>query len=139
MVSLKGETESPARGWSPRHVPILIIDDDFAIRRTLAQVLIEEGHEVVSAANGREALGLLTDASIRPGLIILDLWMPSMDGLEFRKVQQSLGRSSDIPVLVMTASRFLPRELPSLGLVHVLQKPLHVDELLMKIAELTSL
>lgn len=68
-----------------------------------------------------------------------DLWMPSMDGLEFRRVQQSLARSSDIPVLVMTASRFLPRELPKLGLVHVLKKPLHVNELLMKIADLTLL
>ena len=139
MVSLRGDAEPPARRWSPRRVPIMIVDDDFAIRRTLAEVLSEEGHQVICAANGREALGLLAEGSIRPGLIILDLWMPHMDGIEFRRIQQSLTRWSEVPILVITASRLLPRELPKLGLEHVLRKPLQLHELLAKVTDLTSL
>jgi CheY-like chemotaxis protein len=61
-----------------------------------------------------------------------------MNGLEFRELQRGYARWADIPVLVITASRLLPRELPSLGLTHVLQKPLHLDQLLTKTEQLTS-
>ena len=130
MVALKvqGDTPHPVGRSTP--APILVIDDDFAIRRTIAEVLSDEGYDVRCAADGREALSMLAEPGPRPGLIILDLWMPSMDGLEFRALQKSFARLSDIPVLVVTASRFLPRELPDLGLTHVLRKPLHLADLL---------
>jgi DNA-binding response OmpR family regulator len=137
VVSLKAELHGgPPTPW-PRRAPILLIEDDFAIRRTLAQVLTEEGYDVRCAANGREALVLLADRAGRPGLIILDLWMPSMNGLEFRRLQQGLAEWAEIPVVVITASRLLPRELSALGLDHVLRKPLDLDQLLAKVTELT--
>jgi CheY-like chemotaxis protein len=123
----------PARGGS-----ILLVEDDFAIRRSIAELLTEEGYEVTCAANGREALSLVGEHAARPHLIILDLWMPSMDGLEFRRVQKSLGSVADVPVLVMTASRPLPGELGPLGLAHVLRKPVHLDDLLRNVALLIS-
>jgi len=121
-----------------RGASILLIEDDFAIRRSIAELLSEEGYDVTSAANGREALAVLADPGARPHLIILDLLMPTMNGIEFRIAQTSLARLADVPVLVITASRFLPRELEPLGLPHVLRKPLHLEELLQNVATLTS-
>lgn len=132
------DTDSPRPARTSRPTSILIVEDDFAIRRTLAHILTEEGHDVRSAANGREGLQLLMETPGRTGLIILDLWMPSMDGLEFRALQKSLAVWEHIPVLVITASRFLPHELEPLGLTHVLRKPLNLDDVLAKITELTS-
>jgi CheY-like chemotaxis protein len=119
-------------------VPILIVEDDFAIRRTLADLLVDEGYDVTCAADGREAFSLLAERGFRPRLIILDLWMPSMNGLQFRALLQDYADWSDIPVLVITASRFTSGDLPSLGLTHVLRKPLQLDELLAKTQELTT-
>jgi DNA-binding response OmpR family regulator len=117
---------------------VLLIEDDFAIRRSLAEVLTDEGYEVTCAANGLEGLSILAEHRIRPGLIILDIWMPSMDGIQFRLAQKSLAHVANVPVLVITASRLLPRELTPLGLTHVMRKPLHLDELLTNVALLLS-
>ena len=139
MVPRRSELETPppvAAGRS--RAEILIIEDDFAIRRTLAEVLDEEGYDVRCAADGREGMAMLWERSARPNLIILDLWMPLLDGLAFRRLQRSLAEWADIPVLVITASRFLPRELPSLGLSEVLRKPLQLDDVLSKVQDLTS-
>jgi CheY-like chemotaxis protein len=136
MPTVEPHAEGPRPRPSASSAPILVVDDDFSIRRTIAEVLSDEGYEVKCAANGREALSILGDRGGRPGLIILDLWMPSMDGLEFRALQKSLAALSDIPVLVITASRFLPRELKDLGLRHVLRKPIHLDALLAVTSEL---
>src|SRR5262245_60660726 len=63
---------------------VLIVDDDYPIRRTLAEILDEEGYASETAGNGRDALILLRDAPTRFRLIILDIMMPIMDGREFR-------------------------------------------------------
>lgn len=117
---------------------ILVVDDDFAIRHTIAEILIDEGYEVRCAADGFEALSVLGERSPRPALIILDLWMPHMDGVRFRELQNSIRAFAKVPVLVITAAHFLPRELDDLGLTHVLRKPLQLDELLAKARDLTG-
>src|ERR1700759_3007908 len=103
MVSLRRETDAPAPRGGPTSGPILLVEDEFAIRRTIAEILIGEGYEVECAANGREALNMLAEHLVRPRLIILDLWMPQMDGLQFRALQQSITRIASVPVLVITA------------------------------------
>src|ERR1700684_996695 len=65
---------------------ILIIDDDAASTDSLTDILTGEGYTVAIARNGREALARLHAASL-PRLIILDLFMPVMDGWEFRREQ----------------------------------------------------
>ena len=117
---------------------IVVVVDDFAIRGTIAEILADEGYDVRCAANGLEALEILGERALRPTLIILDLWMPQMDGLKFRELQTSLGTASDVPVLVITAARLLPRELNALGLTNVLRKPMNLDELLAKTRELLA-
>ena len=61
---------------------VLIAEDDYNFRDTLEDVLIEDGHSVVSARNGAEALVALNRLP-RPALILLDLHMPVMDGVTF--------------------------------------------------------
>jgi CheY-like chemotaxis protein len=74
-----------------------------------------------------------------PRLIILDLWMPWMNGVEFCFHKEGYERWAEIPVLVITASRALPRELGPLGLTHILRKPLNLEEVLSKVEELLQL
>ena len=60
--------------------PVLVVDDDLDIREALAQILEDRGFEVITAANGQEALALLRSLKVCPALILLDLMMPIMDG-----------------------------------------------------------
>src|SRR5439155_18356081 len=86
------------------HGCILIVDDDDAIRLTLQDILEDEGHLVALAADGEEALAYLGAAESPPCLILLDLWMPRMDGMEFRKHQLAKQEWSVIPVVVISAA-----------------------------------
>ncbi len=67
-----------------RKYTILIVDDEEAVRRVLKRWLEKAGHEVHEAANGKEALALI-EAGVEYGLIITDLNMPEMDGIELLK------------------------------------------------------
>jgi two-component system phosphate regulon response regulator PhoB len=77
---------------------ILVVDDDRATRTLLRRLLTTEGYEVDEAADGATAVELVgTD---RPDLVLLDVMMPDQDGLE---VLQTLRRTSDVPVILLTA------------------------------------
>jgi CheY-like chemotaxis protein len=82
----------------------LVVEDDETIRESLSDLLRDEGAELVTAANGREALDSLR-ASTPPDLILLDLMMPVMDGWEFRIVQRADRMLSGIPLIAMSADR----------------------------------
>lgn len=71
---------------------ILVVDDDNDMRETLAELLRLLGYETQVAHNGKEALDMLRELAARPGLILLDLVMPCMDGEAFRR-RQIGGRS----------------------------------------------
>jgi len=81
--------------------PILLVEDDEAARETIARSVREIGWDVTQAANGREALDAL--AAQRPGLILLDLMMPVMDGFEFLLEMRAHKDWRDLPVIVLTA------------------------------------
>jgi DNA-binding response OmpR family regulator len=127
-----------ASGEPASPLSVLVVDDDAAIRHALADVLTDEGYDVRCAADGLEALSVLGERSLRPTLIILDLWMPHMDGVRFRELQNSIHHFAKVPVLVITAARLLPRELDGLGLKDILRKPLQLDELLTKTRALSA-
>lgn len=80
---------------------ILIVDDDATIRRALSRSLKREGWQVKQAANGAEALVAIADEV--PALILLDLTMPVMDGLEFLELLRANEQWGDIPVVVLTS------------------------------------
>jgi CheY-like chemotaxis protein len=99
---------------------ILVVDDDFDIRDTLVDVLQDEGFGVASAADGQEALDHLRTAARRPDLILLDLMMPRMSGVEFRGAQLGVPDYATIPVVVFTAD---PRQARGMKANRVLTKP----------------
>jgi CheY-like chemotaxis protein len=83
--------------------PILVVDDDRDIRDSLIEVLEGEGYQVASAGNGQEALDYLKDAAPLPAVILLDIMMPLMNGIQFRVEQKKNLSWSKIAVIVMTA------------------------------------
>ncbi len=108
---------------------ILVVEDDDAIRETIAELLEEEGYVVSRAANGAEAL----DCLHRDGaaaLILLDLMMPTMNGWEFRAQQRSEPALAGIPVVVLSADNALEQKARSLGVDAWLAKPFEVERLL---------
>jgi CheY-like chemotaxis protein/predicted transcriptional regulator len=80
---------------------VLVIDDDSDIRNELAELLRDEGYQVVTAANGREALRALRH-DVRPGLILLDLGMPVMDGSAFSAELRRDPALRDTPVVLLS-------------------------------------
>jgi two-component system, OmpR family, alkaline phosphatase synthesis response regulator PhoP len=77
---------------------VLIVDDDVKIVKILQLYLQKEGCEVLTALNGKDALSLATDK--RPDVIILDLLLPEIDGLEVCRI---LRAESDVPIIMLTA------------------------------------
>lgn len=85
--------------------PVLVVDDDADGRELLAEAFTSEGYTVLTAANGREALDLLTTAGqIEPLIIILDMEMPIMSGWEFLHTIRRYHRLAAIPVVVQSGS-----------------------------------
>lgn len=80
---------------------ILLIDDDASNREPIGKLLRLEGYEVVRAANGRDALELLSACPV--DLILLDLVMPEMDGLTFLKLLRRDELHKHLPVVMLTA------------------------------------
>lgn len=116
----------------PFSKPILVVEDDHDIREMLQSLLEDEGYSVWSAANGKAALDLLAEKTELPGLILLDLMMPVMDGETFLKAKAQIARLQAVPVLMLTASH----SGVSLNVAGYLKKPLDLDELLEFVARL---
>jgi CheY-like chemotaxis protein len=108
---------------------ILLVEDDFMLRGSLAAVLQEEGYKVECAANALDALRRL-ERRPKPSLILLDIMLPYMDGLEFRAVQRSTPDMADIPVIVITAVGVRPDIAAELDLRQSFFKPLERPRLL---------
>jgi CheY-like chemotaxis protein len=89
-----------AQGAGSRRV--MLVDDDEDIRTVLSEALQDAGFEVSCAASGREALDQLRNGK-HPGLILLDLMMPVMDGWQFRQEQRENPDIASIPVVVISA------------------------------------
>ncbi len=85
----------------PRVPHILVIEDDLEFREPLVNMLAKDGHTVAVAGNGAEALQLLN--TIRPDLIITDVLMPKMDGIE-TILELSRARSA-VPIIAMSGGR----------------------------------
>jgi two-component system, OmpR family, response regulator CpxR len=107
---------------------VLVVEDDFAIRETLRELLEDEGYDVSWASNGREALELLAHRA--PRVILLDLMMPVMDGWEFRVAQQKDPALARIPVVVISADHALDQKVAALAVDGWLAKPFELDALL---------
>jgi CheY-like chemotaxis protein len=79
---------------------VLLVEDDADARETIAQILSDEGLEVLATDEGRKALELME--AWRPALVLLDLHMEGMNGREFRAEQKRQPRLARVPVVIMT-------------------------------------
>lgn len=109
---------------------MLIVDDDADIRETISLALEDEGYDVVSAVNGADALRHLRESKQAPHLILLDLMMPVMDGVEFRTKQREDTHLSGIPVIVITASGNAKEKTQALEVQEIIKKPIALHTLL---------
>lgn len=108
---------------------ILIVEDDESIRETLRLFLELESYSVLTAENGKAALDRLSDFR-QPGVILLDLMMPVMNGWEFLEHLHKLSLYSKTPVIVITA--FIEKS-AQLNVSEIIRKPLKLDQLLCSI------
>ncbi|MFP5238922.1 MAG: HDOD domain-containing protein [Acidobacteriota bacterium] len=124
----------PAEGRTPRQA-VLVVDDERHIRDILREALESKGYAVEAAEDGEKALQLLRANRYR--LMILDIRMPSRDGLSLMREAGSFA-DSGMPVLVLTglASEEEILEARTLGVVACLRKPFQVDALLAEVGKL---
>jgi two-component system, OmpR family, response regulator CpxR len=101
---------------------VLVVDDDDDLRTSVAEALRTEGYTVRCASNGKQALGLLFE--LRPDIVLLDLVMPVMGGMEFMEHKRKDPAVASIPVVVASASRVSNLE----GASAVLRKPVGMKE-----------
>lgn len=117
---------------------ILIVEDDADIREDLADILRDQGYDVVTAENGLAAREWLEHARALPDVILLDLMMPVMDGWHFRAEQLQDTTLARIPVVILSGAGDVRKEATVLGAVSYLPKPYKVDELLGVLQQLCS-
>ena len=105
---------------------VMIVDDEDVLLEMLATLIEDLGHEPLTATNGREALALLAESPDPPRLILSDIMMPRMGGIELASTIKSDPLLRQIPVILMSAAT-RPRE----GMVadHFVHKPCDLDVL----------
>jgi two-component system response regulator (stage 0 sporulation protein F) len=106
---------------------LLIVDDQYGIRILLNEVFQKEGYQTFQAANGYQALDIVEKHS--PDLVLLDMKIPGMDGIEILKRLKAI--NADIQVIIMTAYGELDmiQESKDLGAITHFAKPFDIDEI----------
>ncbi|KAB2887540.1 MAG: sigma-54-dependent Fis family transcriptional regulator [Desulfobulbaceae bacterium] len=115
---------------------ILIVDDEPNYLIVLSELLRDEGYEVFTAANGREGLQVVRDADL--DLVITDMQMPEMDGMQLLREVKELNR--ELPVLMITAYAQVEKAVAAMqaGAFSYLAKPFSNDELIVTIQKATQ-
>jgi two-component system response regulator MprA len=109
---------------------VLVVDDDRDIRDVLTDALEAEGYRVVTAADGQEALDWLRRGVARPCVILLDLMMPRLDGIQFRTETLNDPELAVLPVVVLSADPSIVNTAKSLNFAGALRKPVPLEALL---------
>ncbi len=108
---------------------ILVVDDELGIRALLSEILADEGHTVELAENAAQAR--LVRESLRPDLVLLDIWMPDVDGVTLLKEWSASGQLS-MPVIMMSGHGTIDTavEATKYGASAFLEKPITLQKLL---------
>ena len=104
---------------------ILVVDDDPELRAMLSFSLGLAGHSVKTAVHGRDALDQLH--VVRPAVILLDLMMPVMDGIEFWRALRQDPRFAETPVVCLSAKHSAETEATAMG-IPCIRKPFEIDD-----------
>jgi CheY-like chemotaxis protein len=119
----------------PSAGPVLVVDDDRDIRETIVEALESQGYDVISAVDGVDALERLRAESRRPSLILLDLMMPRMNGMQFWEEMSRDDGWAGIPIVVVSADAQGRAQATNMGAVGYLQKPMQLRELFGTVAQ----
>lgn len=124
------------RGWTMSKRKLLIVDDQKGIRILLMEVFNSEGYETFEASNGKIALDIVKNE--KPDLVLLDMKIPGMDGLEILKNIRKI--DTEIKVIMMTAYGELDmiKEARELGALSHFSKPFDIDDLRHAVNELLN-
>lgn len=114
---------------------ILVVDDDPAIGEALAIYLTAEGYRTQIATNGSEALAAMREDGFIPDLVVTDIVMPVMDGVQLMAEMKRDVTLAPIPVLLMTGAPAFAREAPRDAPI-LLRKPIGLDAMLGVIEQL---
>lgn len=117
---------------------VLVVDDDYSVRRLVALGLELEGFRVDVADNGRA--GLRAAHAMKPDVIVLDVMMPGRDGFAVLHAIRSSSDLADVPVVVLTARRATEdiRRASDGGADHYLTKPFEFDHLVWQLREMLA-
>ena len=110
---------------------ILVVDDERVIRDILHDVLVNEGYDVVLASNGEEAVKLAKREN--PRVILLDIKMPGVNGIEVCKRLKAEEKTSSIPVVMISAFGEHKREAVDAGAEDFLSKPFSLVEIFTRV------
>ena len=111
---------------------IFVVDDESKIRRLVAVNLESSGFDVMTADDGHRALEVFQHSNPKPDLIVLDVMMPGLDGMEVLKV---IRQHSPVPVIIVSAKNDVRTKMEGfrLGTDDYLVKPFSIEELIMRI------
>ena len=117
---------------------ILIVDDEPLVRRSLSEFLTLQGYSVSSAANGKEALGLLT--TYTADIVITDIRMPELDGLELLRAIRESPALEQLRFIMLSGMQNHPKLIEEVVFSggRFLQKPFRVDELQQLVLEVLA-
>jgi UDP-3-O-[3-hydroxymyristoyl] N-acetylglucosamine deacetylase len=116
---------------------ILVVDDDSRVRDSIGGVLRDEGYDVVTAGDGNEALRCVADYD--PRLVLLDVWMPELDGVEvLSRIKET---HCELPVIVLSGHGNVEMAVKAtrLGAVDFIEKPFSIDGLLSSVGRALNL
>jgi two-component system nitrogen regulation response regulator NtrX len=110
---------------------ILVVDDEESILETLTGILEDEGYEVISASSGESALNKFSETV--PDIVLLDVWMPDMDGIEtLKKIRE---KNSNVSIIMISGHSNIDTAVHAikLGAYDFLEKPLSLEKVLILI------
>lgn len=116
---------------------ILVVDDEVGIRELLSEILIDEGYDVRLAENAGAARRIRNE--LRPDLVLLDIWMPDMDGISLLKEWHAAGHLN-MPVVMMSGHGTIDTavEATRFGAFDFLEKPIALQKLLSAVQKHSS-
>ena len=117
---------------------ILVVDDEKGIRDILEKYLTAQGHEVLTAASGQEALEMLD--THEPDLMTLDLSMPGMDGYEVCRSVRGEAKTNSLPILIISGNTNPEEQMQAfkMGANEYITKPFKIDEVIGTIKTLSE-
>jgi two-component system, cell cycle response regulator DivK len=119
---------------SAQRATVLIVDDNADILAAYAEILRQRGLEVLTAADGAAALEVAF--RLRPDVVLIDLWMPNMDGFEATRVLKADPRTKDTRVIAFTSLGYTERKAEGAGCDAFVRKGGDPEQLLQTIRKL---